>query len=141
MGKMFTPIILYPSKLKLLFLSIAFFVMMLVGIFIILPDIKLFGWIVIIVFSIFFIISIAHLLSNSSYLRITQEGFEIHQLLSRNTFTRWDEVDSFFCLYRQVIFKYKGKYEQKILPEQYGKSRTELVNLLNEWREKFSSKK
>jgi len=116
------------------------------------------GWFVSIFFGICHIVSVATLLPNSFYLRISEKGFEVRSLF-RSGFTNWQEVDQFGSGYigpiKMVVFNYSqehSKYEvgKKIakimagvegaLPDTYGKSAEELAKLLNEWKEKFSKK-
>ncbi len=104
------------------------------------------------------------MIPNSSYLRLTREGFEIKHLF-RKSFTRWDEVSRFevidFSVNNRnkisiVAFNLSRKNKNSIIvailrqiarqllgfethiPNNYGKKPEELAKLMNEWKERYA---
>ncbi|QQR55575.1 hypothetical protein IPG41_03405 [Candidatus Peregrinibacteria bacterium] len=111
-----TSLTFYPSKWKtfLLFFVSLFFTL---GGTWMISDREPMGWFVSIFFGIGCIVFIAILLPHSSYLRISEKGFEIRSLF-RGGFTNWNEVDQFESGYiglnKMVVFNYSPghkKYE------------------------------
>lgn len=115
------------------------------------------GWFVALFFSICTVVFIVIFLPNSSYLRITNQGFEIRSLY-RSNFTNWNEVKEFGYGYvggkKMVVFNYSPSHSkfqttknvaktltsiEGALPDIYGKSPEELAQLLNELKEKYSN--
>ena len=150
-----TTLTFYPSKYRRLRLLIVSFVFALIG-FLMIRDEVFMGWFVLISFGIGCLISIVLLLPNSSYLRISNKGFEVCSLF-RGKFFGWDEVDRFNVQYiglnKLVVFNYSSNHAEfkaakkvaKILavfegalPDTYGKKAEELAMLLNEWKNKSS---
>ena len=91
MNKNSTPLTFYPSRRKTFLLLIVSLVFTLIGALMI-NDGELMGWFVSIFFGIGCIVSITILLPNSSYLHISEKGFEVCSLF-RSGFTSWNEVD------------------------------------------------
>ncbi len=106
-------------------------------------------WVTIIFFGLCIVVFIIQLLPNSSYLKLTNEGFEVRSLY-RSHFTKWTEVSGFGIYYvsfnTMVAFDYteehkKGKKISKILssyqgalPQTYGMKAIKLAALMNEWK-------
>lgn len=87
------PQIFRPNQLKnsILFLGCSVFVA--IGIFIRDSDPKI-GWANIIFFGVGVLVSIIQFFPNSTYLKLTNEGFEVKGLLKSN-FTKWSDVKDF----------------------------------------------
>jgi hypothetical protein len=93
------------------------------------------------------------LFSNTSYLKLTEEGFEVKSLL-KSHFTKWSYVEVFGVGYmrgnrKAVMFNYsenhtKPKPGKQIvsaitggeggLPNTYGMKAKELAGLMNKWK-------
>ena len=114
------------------------------------------GWIGTFFFGLCAIVFIIQLLPNSSYLKLTKEGFEEKNLF-KTKFTNWNEIDSFRVGYittqysrqKKIMFDYSNSYEKAklmrklskslagnegSLVDNYGMKVEELINLLNEWK-------
>lgn len=156
-------IILKPKKIKtigFLLLSCLFVVLA----FSLLDEKPFIRWISIVFFGLGVIIFIIQLLPGSTYLKLTHEGFEVKNLF-RSNFTKWAEINAFrigivpIDIYwndfhfwwdwnkKMVLFDYKktrkGNFNskdvfdnQEALPDSYGMSVEELVQLMNEWKSK-----
>jgi hypothetical protein len=153
-------LILKPNKLKtfgLLLISILF---VLVG-FSVLEEQPLFGWTCIAFFGLGATVFLIQMVPNSTYLKLNEEGFEVRNLF-RSDFTKWKDVKFFrigsvpmpvylgywrqkkmvMLEYQKTHKKHKiGKAASKMisgnhgaLPDSYGMSVAELVELLNEWK-------
>lgn len=109
-------------------------------------------WVTIIFFGLCIVVFIIELLPNSSYLKLTNEGFEIRNFY-RSHFTKWTDVSGFGIYYvsfnTMVAFDYteehtKHKTRKKIarflssyqgaLPQTYGMKAIKLAALMNEWK-------
>jgi len=151
-----TPITFRPSKWKTLGLFLISLLFTLAGILMI-NDGQMMGWFVSVFFGIGCLVFIAILLPNSSYLRLSEKGFEMRSLF-KSSFTNWNEVDQFEPRYigvnKMVFFKFNSNYEKSggfkgmveemaknegALPDTYGHSAEELAELLNEWKNKYSN--
>lgn len=143
------PLILKPSKVKsiiLILISIGFVAL---GI-LLLEKNTLIAVLNIIFFGICLLIFIINLIPNSSYLKIDERGIEMKNLF-RITFIPWQAVNSFRTKYifvnKMVVFdidqkllessKMKGK--TGAFPDIYGMSAQKLADLLNEYKNKFST--
>jgi hypothetical protein len=151
-------IILKPKKIKTLgFLLISCLFVILA--FSCLEEKSFIRWISIIFFGLGGIIFITQLLPGSTYLKLTQEGFEVKNLF-RSNFTKWAEINAFrigivpiviywndFFYWREwnkkmVMFDYKKTRKENFnskdvfdsqgaLPDSYDMSVEELVQLMN----------
>lgn len=80
---------------------------------------------------------------NSSYLRLTRDGFEIRELFKSRHY-RWDAVTAFAprrrLLGTTIEFAYfdpaTGQPEGLTMPGSFAISTSRLVELMNEWRER-----
>lgn len=154
--------ILKPNKLKTIgFLLISCFFVIFA--FNMIKEEPLMGWIGISFFGLGIIVFIIQLLPNSTYLKLTNEGFEIRNLY-KSDFTKRSDVKVFkigtipMHIYggyvrqkKMVMLDYvkthkkhrRGKMASKALsgshgalPDSYGKSIEELVQIMNEWKSK-----
>lgn len=103
--------------------------------------------------------SVISLLPNTSFLKLTKEGFEIKNSY-QSSFVKWSDVEVFRFAYNynigpnRVVFTFsKGCNPYKLtkilsytvvgnqadLPNNYGMKPRELAQLMNEWRLKYSS--
>ena len=145
--------ILRPKYLKsiLIFFGSSFFVF--TG-FLMLEDDPLMGWMSICFFSLGVIISLLQLIPSASYLKLTEEGFEVRNLY-RSEFIKWSDVKVFRVgsvgMNQMVMYDYTGshtKYKsgkklskflsgsESALPITYGMSAKKLADLMNEWKSK-----
>lgn len=148
---------LYPSKIKNTLLILISIIFTILGVWMIqVGEIR--GWFAVIFFGLGNIVLIINLFPNSSYLRLSDQGFEMRSLF-RSTFTHWDAIEQFelgvIRHKKMVVFNYTPNHFQLptgvntarkltgfdgALPDTYGKSIEELSSLLNEWKYKFSKK-
>lgn len=154
--------ILKPRKLKSIVLLLASCLFVISGFYIVEEDI-LMGWVGIIFFGLGVIVFIIKLLPGSTYLKLTQEGFEVQNLF-KSEFTKWSDVKIFsigsipIYIFGDIFYIWKRKmvmldYEKShkkyrrgkeisnaisghhgALPDTYGLSYEELVELMNEWK-------
>ena len=111
-------------------------------------------WAGIIFFGLGTIVFTIELLPNSSYLKLTNEGFEVC-ILYRSHFTNWTDVTGFGIYYikfnTMVVFNYTSNHKkdntgkkiakfltpyQGALPQTYGMNAIELAELMNEWKQR-----
>ena len=148
--------ILKPKATKTILLGIvclAFFV----GGILIAKEESLKGWLIASFFGLGFIVFIIQLIPGSTQLTLTKEGF-IMTSLFRSHFTKWSDVKVFKIGYlgrnKAVMFDYVDnhtKYEfgkivskslsnsHGALASNYGLKVTELLNLLNDWKNKYGA--
>ncbi|MFY1045028.1 STM3941 family protein [Chryseobacterium sp. GP-SGM7] len=144
-----SPLLLKPSKIKsliLILISIAFIVL---GI-LLLEKNMLIAMLNIVFFGIGLIIFIINQLPNASYLKIDERGIEMKNLF-RITFIPWQAVNRFRTKYifinKMVVFDIdpkllensKMKSKTGAFPDTYGMSAQKLAELLNEYKNKFST--
>jgi hypothetical protein len=110
------------------------------------------AWSGLILFGLGVIVFIIQLFPNTSYLKLTEEGFEVKSLF-KSHFTKWSDVESFEVGYlgnnKAVMFNYSENHtKQKLgkqvasamtgaeggLPNTYGMKAKELAELMNEWK-------
>ncbi len=145
--------ILRPSKLK----TIAFLIVSLaltVGGFFMIEEKGFMGWITFICFGLASIVFLLQFIPNSTYLKLTHDGFEVRSLF-RSHFTPWDQILQFKAGYlgpnKGVVYDYSFKHQKQAtgkkiskllagneggLPETYGMSAKDLAALMNEWKAK-----
>jgi len=108
------PKIFRPNKLKnaLLFLGCSTFVA--IGVFILDRDPKI-GWGSIIFFGLGVIVSLIQFYPNSTYLKLTDEGFEVKGLF-RSSFTKWTDIKDFrkgqIKGNKMIFFDYTEKHKK-----------------------------
>lgn len=82
-----------PNKSKNILLLIICLTFVSVGFFVI-NDKPFLKWLIILFFGIGIVVSLLQFYPNSSYLKLTEEGFEVKSLF-RSHFTKWSEIDNF----------------------------------------------
>ena len=108
------PQIFRPNKLKnsILFLGCSVFVA--IGIFILDKDPKI-GWGCIIFFGLGIIVSLIQFYPNSTYLKLTDKGFEVKGLF-RSSFTKWTDIKDFrqgqIKGNKMIFFDYTDKHKK-----------------------------
>lgn len=143
----------YPKKTKILLNLFISAIFVAAGITMINEN-ALLAWATIIFFGIAIIIFIIVLLPNSSYLRLSAQGFEIRTLY-RTSFMEWNDVEDFgvghIRLKKMVILKLNSNNMlsktakvakmltgmEGALPDTYGMSADELSRILSEWKMKY----
>lgn len=143
------PQVLYIGKLKNTFLVLSGLAFVILGINLILKGNIFIGIFNIIFFGLCFVIGIINFIPKASNLRIDERGLEMTSLF-RTTFIPWEAVSSFepqwnfiFKLVRvnldpEKVDLSKLKYRKTALADTYGKSAKELVELLTQYKEKYS---
>jgi hypothetical protein len=145
-------LILRPSKLKIVFMLLLSLLFVAGGIVSLDKD-SMMGWVIIIFFGLCALVFILQLLPNTSYLKLTEEGFEVRSLF-RSNMTKWSEVKGFRTGYisvnKTVTFDYTKNHTKQqngkklakalagtegALPDTYGMKASELARLMNEWKE------
>lgn len=141
----------YPKKGKILLLLFIFLLSTAFGIWMLTQEHRK-AWYVITVFSFCSLMTIAALLPQSNYLRLSTEGFTVRSWFV-NSFTPWTDVDRFAAEYvglnKIVVFNYSHAHRKNkiakflaqhikgfeaALPHNYGKKAEDLANLLNQWK-------
>ena len=118
---------------------------------------KIIIWSAFILFGLGVIYYIIALFVRSSYLHLSEKGFR-ERLLFGDHFTEWKAVAKFKPIIHQYVSKrvgaelnpeYKNDFQEEIkritrvdadylFHDNYGKSVEKLIELLNEWKERFS---
>ena len=120
-------------------------------------DESLKGWLIASFFGLGLIVFIIQLIPRSTQLTLTKEGF-IMTSLFRSHLTKWSDVKVFKIDYlgrnKAVMFDYVDKHtKHKIgkiiskslsdshgaLPSNYGLKVTDLLNLMNDWKNKYGA--
>jgi len=115
------------------------------------------GWFVTSFFGICLLVFLIQLIPGSTELTLTKEGFEMTSLF-RKSVTRWTDIESFKIGYlgqsKTVMFDYNENYKKYetgkliakelsgshgALPTTYGQKATELLKILNEWKNKYGT--
>lgn len=143
------PQVLYIGKLKNTFLVLSGLAFVILGIYLIFKGNIFIGIFSIIFLGLCFVIGIINFIPKASNLRIDERGLEMTSLF-RTTFIPWEAISSFephwnfiFKLVRvnldpeKVDFT-KLKYRKTALADTYGKSAKELVELLTQYKAKYS---
>jgi len=145
-------LILRPKKSKIILLAFVSFMFTIGGIFIIKDeDVK--GWLISIFFGLCFTVAIIQLIPGSPQLKLTTEGF-IMTSLFRSHFIKWEDIKHFKEGYtgtkRSVVFDYVDSHNKfsigkniakqlsdshGALPDTYGLKTSELVRLMNKWKD------
>ncbi|MCA9391972.1 hypothetical protein KC614_02080 [candidate division WWE3 bacterium] len=150
-----TSLTLYPKRFESLMLIIGSLLFALGGVWMIRVGEKK-GWFVFAFFGLGVFVLAMRLIPGSSYLQIGEEGFEVCTMF-RSAFTKWEHVDQFRAgtngKNKIVVYDYASEvkdYEtvrglmkgmfgtEAALPDTYGKSVEELVDLLNEAKDKYT---
>lgn len=145
------PQIFRPNKLKnsILFLGCSVFVA--IGVFILDKDPKI-GWSSIIFFGLGVIVSLIQFYPNSTYLKLTDEGFEVKGLF-RSSFTKWTDIKDFRLGQikgnKMIFFDYTDKHKKWVngkkvakflsgkegaVQSSYNIKTDELLNLMKEFK-------
>lgn len=145
------PKIFRPNQLKntLLFLGCSAFVA--IGVFILDKDPKI-GWGSIIFFGLGVIVSLIQFYPNSTYLKLTDEGFKVKSLF-RSSFTKWRDVKDFRQGHingnKMIFFDYTDKHQkwsngkkvakflsgkEGAVPSSYNINTEELLDLMKEYK-------
>lgn len=146
--------ILRPKNPKTILLALVSLVFTIGGIFIV-KDESLKGWLIISFFGLCFLVFLVQLLPGSTQLKLTKKGF-IMTSLFRSHFTKWTDIKTFQTGYlgsnKTVMFDYIDNHKKhstaKIfskqlsgshgaLPSTYGLKATELIRLMNEWKNRY----
>jgi hypothetical protein len=149
-------LILKPKATKTILLGIICLVFIVGGIMMTEQE-GLKGWLIASFFGLGLIVFIIQLIPGSTQLTLTKEGF-IMTSLFRSHLTKWSDVKAFKIGYlrrnKVVMFDYVdnhtkheiGKFiakaisdSQGALPHNYGLKVTELLNLMNDWKYKYST--
>lgn len=115
------------------------------------------GWFIISFFGLGVLVFAIQLIPGSAELKLTERGFTITNLF-KSHFTKWSDVESFREGYlgpnKAVLFDYAdthakhqvGKLIAKelsgnhgALPSKYGFKTSELVKIMNDWKNNFDS--
>lgn len=145
--------ILRPSIIKTIALLIVSIIFVYGGI-ILRDENQFMAWLIIIFFGLGTIVFVIQLIPNSSYLKLTKEGFEVKSLYKTN-FTKWSDIDVFTTGYisknLMVLFNYSNNHNkyntgkklaksiagnEGALPNNYGMKAKNLAILMNEWKSK-----
>ena len=108
------PQIFRPNKLKNLILFLGCSAFVIIGIFILDRDPKI-GWGCIIFFGLGVIVSLVQFYPNSTYLKLTDDVFEIKSLF-RSSFTKWTDIKDFrqgqIKGNKMIFFDYTDKHKK-----------------------------
>ncbi len=149
-------IILRPSKFKHIRISITSFILAACSVSSI-SEHPLIGWTGVLLFGGGGIFLLIQLLSKSSQLRLTEDGFEVSSM-GKRTFTTWGDVSEFFVLNTTqngltvnslVGYNNSAQYQKQelarsishaltkcegALPDTYGMSAADLAALMTDWK-------
>lgn len=142
------PLTLRPSKLKLILSTIASILFTIGGVWMA-SEQPFWGYAAAIFFGLAIIVFGIQLLPNSSYLKLTEEGFEVCSTFRTNSY-RWSDIESFSImnvpLNKMVSWDFSSNYDaqqtgrrvssrvtgsEAALPDTYGMSAAELADLMN----------
>ena len=145
-----------PKNPKTILLGLVSGTLMVGGTFVI-PEEPLKGWLITSFFGLCLLVFIVQLIPGSTELKLTEEGFEMTGLF-RKSVTKWTDVKSFKVGYlgqnKTIKFDFvddhkkheTGKLIAKhlsgnhgALPTTYGLKATELLKILNEWKNKYGA--
>ena len=148
--------ILRPKATKTILLGLVCIAFIVGGIILNKED-SLKGWLIASFFGLGLIVFIIQLIPGSTQLTLTKEGFIMTNLF-RNHLTKWSDIKEFKIGYlgrnTAVMFDYVDNHTQyeigKIvakslsdshgaLPSNYGLNVTELLNLMNDWKNKYGA--
>jgi hypothetical protein len=145
-----------PKSPKTILLGLTSLLFTVGGTFII-EDEPLKGWLITVFFGLCLLVFVIQLIPGSTELTLTNKGFEMTNLF-RRSFTKWQDVKTFKIGYlgrnKAVLFDYveghrkhqTGKLIAKnlsgshgALPSTYGLKASELLDILNEWKNKYGA--
>ncbi|KQT25684.1 hypothetical protein ASG22_02940 [Chryseobacterium sp. Leaf405] len=138
------PVTFYPGKLKHIILAIASLVFVILGISIIRGGSWL-GLFPAFFFGICLTVFIINLIPNSSYLKISEKGFEMRTMF-RSTFIPWEVVTGFsvkrIAITKMVIIEFNNQYidtsklksKTGAFPDTYGMPAQKLAEIMNEYK-------
>ena len=145
------PQIFKPNKLKNLILFLGCSIFVAIGIFLLDKDPKI-GWGGIVFFGLGVIVSLIQFYPNSTYLKLTDEGFEVKGLF-RSSFTKWTDIKDFrqgqIKGNKMIFFDYTDKHKkwksgkkvakflsgkEGALQSHYNIKTEELLNLMKEYK-------
>ena len=144
-----TPLLLKPSKIKSILLTIISTAFVCLGI-VLLEEKMLIGILNIVFFGICLLIFILQLIPNSSYLKIDERGIEMKNLF-KITFIPWNAVSTFrtkrvfinnmvvFDLDERLVETNNLKTKMGAFPDTYGMSAIQLAQLLNDYKNQFKT--
>ena len=140
-----------PNKLKNSILLLGCSIFVAIGFFILDKDPKI-GWGYIIFFGLGVIVSLIQFYPNSTYLKLTDEGFEVKGLF-RTNFTKWADIKDFrqgqIKGNKMIFFDYTDKHEkwsngkkvakflsgkEGAVQSSYNIKTDELLNLMKEYK-------
>ncbi len=145
-----------PKNPKIILLGLISLILMVGGTFII-QDEALKGWLITSFFGLCLLVFIVQLIPGSTELKLTEEGFEMTSLF-RKSITKWTDVKSFKVGYlgqnKTIKFDYVDRYikhtigksiakqlsgNHGALPTTYGLKATELLKIMNRWKNKYGT--
>lgn len=126
-----------------------------VGGILIIQDEPIKGWLITGFFGLCQLVFIIQVIPGSTELKLTNKGFEMTSLF-RKSLTRWSDVKSFKIGYlgqnKTIMFDYIDGHDQHqtgkliaknlsgsqgALPSTYGLNANELLEIMNEWKQKY----
>lgn len=151
-----TALTLYPSRRKWLLVTIIGLVFVAAGILIV-ADGDAGGWLAIGFFGLVALVGIVSMLPSASYLRLTPEGLRVSSLY-RSYCVPWQSITGFgqTSMHHNTFVSYhiaaEARAEHKTghdiaralsgydaaLPDTYGKHAEDLIELLEQWRTRYS---
>jgi hypothetical protein len=142
---------LYPKKSKILGMLVLSSVFVAASVWMIETG-EHFGWVGLIFFGLALLASLFMLVTNTSYLRLTKEGFETRSIF-KTSFTDWKDVETFGVgsieRNKMVVFNYSASHQKNAKIKQlsrdfagfegsvsnmYGDSPEEMAQLMNDWK-------
>ncbi len=143
-----------PKNPKTILLGLVSGALMVGGTFII-PEEPIKGWLITSFFGLCLLVFIVQLIPGSTELKLTEEGFEMTSLF-RKSVTKWTDVKSFKVGYvaqnKTIKFDFVDDHKEHMtgkiiakqlsgnhgaLPTTYGLEASELLKILNEWKNKY----
>ncbi len=144
-------LILYPSKAKTLFLLVLSIAFVITGV-VITTSGENAGWIVTGFFGLCIPLVLLRLVPGKFHLKLTDDRFEVKTLFKLESF-QWSDVEQFKVSNigrdTKVVFNFSDEFTKNklnrsvsklitgtegVMPDTYGKTPSELADLLNEWK-------
>jgi len=145
-----------PRNPKTLLLGLVSLIFVVGGVFMT-KDEPVMGWFVTSFFGICLLVFLVQLIPGSTELTLTEEGFEMTSLF-RKSMTLWSDIEKFKLGYlgknKTVMFDYNESHKKQetgkliskelsgshgALPSTYGLKASELLKILNEWKNKYGA--
>jgi hypothetical protein len=121
-----------------------------------LPDMPVLGWVTIAFFSLGVPTALVIMFSNTTYLRLDEEGFEMSSIVAKRKF-KWTDVAAFrigsISGARMIAIDFHPEYEslrrtrrvlgvltggvESAIPNQYAASLEQVLAALTEWRDRY----